>query len=108
MNIYICDFCSEPNVAWSYPARNFIGLAVANVMAESIGAWAACPECHALIEAGDREGLAQRSAALLIVKQPEFALVRDDVLAQLSGLHSQFFEARTTSGPVAFGGANAA
>ena len=107
MDTYICDFCSEPNVAWSYPARNFVGLAVGNVVSESVGAWAACPACHALIEAGDRAGLADRSAALLIDKQPEFAAVREDILAQLSGLHAKFFDART-SGPVAFGDADAA
>jgi hypothetical protein len=44
----ICDFCSSPKVVWRYRAV-------------SIGDWAACDECSALIETKDKMGLHRRS-----------------------------------------------
>lgn len=40
----ICDFCSEPNPTWEFPAENFMangGL--------SVGGWAACEKCAELV-----------------------------------------------------------
>ena len=57
MSNSICDFCSAPNVAWRYPAQSFLAYAIAGVVGQSVGDWAACRTCHELIEAGDRRGL---------------------------------------------------
>jgi hypothetical protein len=51
-----------------------------------------------LIEAGDRLALADRSAALLIVANPEFASVSDDLRRQLGDLHKGFFDHRLGPG----------
>ena len=45
----ICDFCSNPDVAWSYPMQ-----------APDID-WVACEVCHGLIERGDYGDLADRA-----------------------------------------------
>jgi len=56
-----CDFCSSPAPAWNYPAESFKD----PLGSQSIGDWLACEECHALIEAGNYEGLARRALAAL-------------------------------------------
>lgn len=66
----VCDFCRAPDVKWSYPARPFV-LSAAGIDAsgeiEPIAAlgidewWAACDECHTLIERDDRTGVLRRS-----------------------------------------------
>ncbi len=88
---FICDFCSEPNPAWSYPAHNFIGHAAGGLVAESIGAWAACGTCHELIAADNREGLTGRSVSTLLAKQPDLDVARVEVTAELQELHANFF-----------------
>ena len=65
MSRAICDFCSYPSVVWCYPARSFVAYIVANIGGESVGDWAACEQCHRLIEAGDRAGLMERSLVTL-------------------------------------------
>ncbi len=52
-----CDFCSEPEPAWSYPAATV--RVVSNHVSD--GDWAACDACHDLIEAKDFNALADRS-----------------------------------------------
>ncbi len=88
---FICDFCSEPNPAWSYPARNFISHAAGGLVAESIGAWAACETCHELIAADNRAGLTERSVSTLLAKQPDLDVARIGVTAELRELHAKFF-----------------
>lgn len=65
MSTAICDFCSDPNVEFAYPARDFNRPVAAtpqmSVSLSSTGGWAACRPCHDLIEATDREGLYRRS-----------------------------------------------
>lgn len=95
---YICDFCSEPDVAWSYPARDFVGYESEGIVGESVGAWAACEECHRLIESGDRVGLTARSIALLIVSQPELVEFKVDIENRLGTVHDRFFGSRTEPG----------
>lgn len=66
--VLVCDFCSIPtgdHAVWTYPAEDFFysfQIEDAKRMA-SKGDWAACEECHALIEAGDYEAVAVRSTA---------------------------------------------
>ena len=88
---FICDFCPEPNPAWSYPADNFIGHAVGGIVAESIGAWAACEVCHELIAADNRTGLTGRSVSTLLAKQPDLDFARTEVAGELRELHARFF-----------------
>lgn len=67
-----CDFCSEPDVRWELPCRDFIHVAQPSPEARLIGgmrgSWAACQECYTLAVNGDREGLARRSAQTMIDK----------------------------------------
>ncbi len=66
MSNQICDFCSEPKVAWRYPAQSFLAYVVAGVVGQSVGDWAACRICHGLIETGNRIGLLERSLCTLL------------------------------------------
>jgi hypothetical protein len=52
-----CDFCSAANPMWEYAADSFFDLCGSR----SLGAWLACDDCHAVIEAGDREGMVTRA-----------------------------------------------
>lgn len=93
----LCDFCSAPDPAWCYPARTFVAYCTPTVVGESVGAWAACDQCQALIEADDRRGLAQRSLDELIRKHPEASAAAGVLHEELTALHREFFEHR--SGP---------
>ncbi len=94
-----CDFCSVPEVCWSYPALDFVDQSVVTptqiIISQSVGAWAACDECHRLIEADDREALLERSVGKFV----EFYGVLPPALAEdIRRLHDQFFAHRC--GPV--------
>lgn len=89
-----CDFCSEIGPAWWYPAKNFIAFDIGSLVSTSEGSWAACMTCHGLIEAGDRKGLADRSAALFVVGNPESADVIGSLRGELKRIHDLFFENR--------------
>ena len=92
-----CDFCSVPDPAWRYPARSFVAYCAANIAGESVGDWAACDECHALIESEDWERLAQRSLDELIMNHPEAIGAAAALYEDLAALHQKFLEYR--SGP---------
>ena len=89
-----CDFCSAPGPLWAYPARDFVAYLALPLVGESVGAWAACEECHRLIEAGDREGLAVRSLDELIFRCPEAAIAAPALKEELRQLHELFFANR--------------
>jgi hypothetical protein len=89
-----CDFCSAPGPTWAYPAQDFIAYLALPLVGESVGAWAACEECHRLIEAGDREGLAVRSLDELIFRCPEAAIAAQALKQELRQLHELFFTKR--------------
>ncbi len=91
----ICDLCSEPAVRWSYPARDFIETGVISpsrvLLIGSSGGWAACDECHQLIEADDRAALLKRSVENFVA----FYGVRPPTLADdIRRIHEQFFANR--------------
>ena len=90
----ICDFCSEPEVAWRYPTRTFLAYAIAGVVGQSVGDWAACPTCHALIENGDRKELSERSLQTLLDKNPEMRDAAAQLRQQIAGFHEMFFANR--------------
>ena len=97
----ICDFCSKERVRWDYPADDF------EIEIEGYGptghasreGWAACDVCHALIEAGDRDGLARRAATSF---EAQFGVFPGDTRArvhrEMRKLHDQFFAHRTGPG----------
>ena len=91
MSICICDFCSEPHVAWRYPAQTFVAYAVAGVVGQSVGDWAACCICHRLIEARDRSGLLERSLHSLLEKNPDMREVESELRDQIAVFHRMFF-----------------
>jgi hypothetical protein len=95
MSKAICDFCSLPSVVWRYPARTFAAYVVANIGGESVGDWAACEQCHRLIEVDDRAGLTERSLVTLIAKHPEMEPARSELMEHMTSLHVMFFENRT-------------
>jgi hypothetical protein len=90
----ICDFCSEPSVAWRYPARNFVAYAVAGVVGQSIGDWAACSVCHRLIETGNHDELLERSLRTLFRKNPDMRWAEAEIREQIAGFHRMFFAHR--------------
>lgn len=94
-----CDFCSAPNPKWRYPARSFIGYVACGIAGESVGDWAACGECHRLIEAGDRTLLTARSVEAFVTSQPELGEISAELTFELGSLHSLFFDNRI--GPAA-------
>src|SRR5712691_781690 len=101
-----CDFCSVPGPEWRYPARSFVAYCAPDVAGENVGHWAACDQCHALIETDDRRGLAQRYLDELILKHPEACGAAAVLYEKLPELHQQFFAKR--SGPAVAIAANAA
>jgi hypothetical protein len=90
-----CDFCSVPGPVWRYPARSFVAYCAPNLAGESVGDWAACDQCHVLIESDDRIGLAQRSLDELILKHPEASAAAAALHEDLAELHQQFFAHRS-------------
>ncbi len=92
----ICDFCSEPQVRWSYPARDFVDVGLVTptgiLVSESVGAWAACEECHRLIEAGDRDALLRRSIQNFI---RFYGVPLPDLGGDIVRIHNQFFAHRS-------------
>lgn len=70
----VCDFCTvnTGGKVWTYPSPDFL---YSMQMSEfglhaSKGDWAACEECHALIQSDDRVGLAARTVLADIARDP--------------------------------------
>lgn len=94
----VCDFCSGTPVAFRYPARDFrrrYSLDEINVQATSHGDWAACVECHKLIQASDRDGLAERSVKAFPIPITEIpAHVRSQIKREIRAMQDTFWSAR--------------
>uniref|UniRef100_A0A6M3IJQ6 Uncharacterized protein n=1 Tax=viral metagenome TaxID=1070528 RepID=A0A6M3IJQ6_9ZZZZ len=104
----ICDFCSDPAVAWDYPANDSTPAAIllnGNVtLMSSIGNWAACEKCSALIEADDRSGLLNRTLASL--PEEDKGVIPADALERLiNTIHMGFWTNRKGSRKRAVGNA---
>jgi hypothetical protein len=98
-----CDFCSAPDPTWAYPANTFIAFEEHLGQGESVGAishggWAACDVCHALIEAGDQQGIAKRSLDELLMEHTEMIMATDELLVEMVALHRSFFDNRCGAG----------
>lgn len=107
----ICDFCSSPDVQWTYPCRDHArktehALAISvdqdgslsvdemSIDGFSSGNWAACPACHALIRRGDRDRLARRSAKRML-RLMDAKMSLSNAIAHVRRLHDQFWSNRT-------------
>lgn len=91
----VCDFCSSEKIAWSYPCKSFaINLPVTNVTANSIEDWAACMECHAFIQRGDRAGLATRSIETQREELEKASININVAIGWVTRLHKKFWESR--------------
>lgn len=80
-NEIICDFCSSPNPTWdyeNYPTKN------------DDGGWAACDECHRLIQANDREALLRRS----VQRAPVRHTMPDGIARSIRIVHATFWNNR--------------
>lgn len=98
--VLVCDFCSVPtgdSAVWSYPAEDFFySFQVAGSTPQaSKGEWAACEECHALIESDDRDQLAVRSVASDIELHPEYKPHYKEFFGLTRVMHDDFFRHRT-------------
>jgi len=77
-----CDFCSADDPVAELPATTFLVGAIGG----SVGAWAACRRCAALIRAGDWAGLEQRAVdAQEMLHGP----LGPETRAMISGLYSR-------------------
>ena len=87
-----CDFCSSRKVTWCYPANTFVSRDMPTTMVTD---WAACDECHELIEDNDYASLAVRSLECY----KGYSLTSDSdkrrLIELLGSLHQQFASNRT-------------
>jgi len=98
----ICDFCSSPDVYRAYMAEDFIALEVLeadrSTRFQSLGAWAACRECTALIEAENWEGLLERSWKTFsdnLASEPSLEPAEvEEILEIMRNAHQQFRKLR--------------
>jgi hypothetical protein len=94
----ICDFCSSSDVTWSYDAADYI----LDEKWGSRGGWAACDECHDLIEADDRLGLARRAVDAFFLLNPGTGKTDRMELAiriHVAEAHNGFFDTRSEAVP---------
>lgn len=105
----ICDFCSSPDVHWSFPCPDFSihrDLHATGIRADlsrveqdvsldwgSGGGWAACPVCAELVKRDDRERLLRRSAKTLI-KRRRVPISMRNAMDLIRPLHEKFFAHR--------------
>lgn len=98
--VHVCDFCSTPlgETVWTYPAEDFPYTVQLPGMGahSSAGDWAACDECHDLIEGDLREALAVRSLSGDIDRAGESAEgLKPMLYAIIKQMQDDFFNHRT-------------
>jgi hypothetical protein len=81
-------------MAWRYPGQSFLPYAVAAVVGQSVGDWPACMTCHALIEAGDRAGLSERSLRTPLRGNPDMRAAEAELPEQIAESQGMFFANR--------------
>jgi hypothetical protein len=94
----VCDFCFGRPVAWRYACESFVGPTAEDGnrvwIQESVGAWAACDDCHALIENGQLMALAERSYNSANAPEGWDLIKRRELIGQFRVLHDQFLSHR--------------
>lgn len=94
----ICDFCSEKPVVAGYLQPDYImaeyQLGPMPVVANSTGGWSACEECARMVDAGQKEKLAARSAERFYVRHPEMGghVPSSMALGLVRSAHAGFWE----------------
>jgi len=96
-----CDFCGSPFVRWSYPSADVSLWESSGMISTSSNGFAACEDCHCLVEVGDKPGLIRRGlrTMLQIDKRKEAGgYVSTDEIeaagAMLTDVQRRFFEMR--------------
>lgn len=86
-----CDFCSSQPVVATYKANDFVVtvFSIGGLEQESIGCWAACSRCEALIDASDWTGLVKHVADKFIVRYPICSWIRPEVERDFGLMYSQ-------------------
>lgn len=56
----VCDYCGDLGPCWDYDCHQFD---IEEIGFGSLGEWAACSQCSELIEAGDYDGLLERTVS---------------------------------------------
>lgn len=88
----ICDFCSDPNPEWAFPAKDF-EMEGGPEAGGFQGGWAACEACKRLIDRSDYNGLAKRSAEKFVGRPAGLSI--DHLIPSLRKLHRRFRQNRT-------------
>ena len=84
-----CDFCSAPNPARRFAVKTFSAPNLAVVDAVSVGDWAACDVCAAMIDRDDRGALALRSLESYAGGDEE---ARFTLFVDIRHMHDAFFD----------------
>lgn len=102
----VCDFCSSPDVRWSFGARDFTLLAEKTGLTDergvpldwgSLEGFAACDPCKRLIMNTDREALLRRSAQAMV---DLFGVHISEALLSCRTVQDAFWANRTSAEPV--------
>lgn len=90
-----CDFCSASPAVRAYRTPDFNLQELPGVQRVSTEGWAACAECRALIDAGEEEGVINRSVDRLCRVNPRWArLPYADARSLVASQHQRFFRVR--------------
>jgi hypothetical protein len=87
----VCDFCNGPGPFSAMPCGKVVVEAPFGINLGSTDDWAACAPCKVLIDAADRDGLAERSAVIFSKKYP---LPKPMAKAAVSVMHNAFWDNR--------------
>jgi hypothetical protein len=93
----ICDFCSSENVVYRYPCYDDAITVECDGTALDIGSlgdWASCGHCAAIIDAGNRSMLIDRSVDSFIAEHGTQNLSCAELEYMITGIHSMFWAMR--------------
>jgi len=95
----ICDFCSATDVKWRYEVESFMVkddpiAAMGGPANRSVADWAACDECHELIENEEYSKLTLRSVESSPGWKETAPAIKRRILEMLGGMHLQFIKGR--------------
>lgn len=99
----VCDFCSSPKPVYKFLTKDFEAWQTDEFVGHSMGPWAACDPCGALVMAGDRAGLLEQSFTSLLYMHPEIGFLteysKSEIKRRLKEVHDKFFKHRLPQGP---------
>jgi hypothetical protein len=88
-----CDFCSDAPAVRAYRTPDFVLEEIpGRAQRISTEGWAVCAECDRLVQAGDEEGVIDRSTDRLQATNPRWrALPRPDARNAIATMQRRFF-----------------